>query len=53
MIHALWLGLVDGWRSPYDLAFGMTWEDSQACNKIYDHGVSLGQFAGRLLRRAA
>lgn len=46
-------GVIDGWESPIELSVGMSWPDAENyyLNEIYDHGVNLGQFIGRLLKR--
>lgn len=41
---AFCLGFVDGWKSPYCLSSGMTWDNNDALNLWYDRGVNLGQF---------
>ncbi len=50
-IRAIGLGLVDGWNSPSDLAFGRTWDTDQDANEAYDRGVNLGQAARRLAQQ--
>ena len=40
---AFWLGFKDGWKSPYCLSSGLTW-DNPTLNEWYDRGVNLGQF---------
>lgn len=42
-------GLKDGWRQPYDLTSGLTWENDHRLNLAYDHGVNYGQATGVIL----
>jgi len=43
-IKAITLGVADGWKQPYDLTSGMTWNDPDL-NEIYDRSVNVGQAA--------
>jgi len=43
ILQAVWIGLKDGWESPYFLSSGMTW-DNPHLNEAYDHAVNVGQF---------
>ncbi len=35
-------GVADGWRQPFELTVGMTYDDRSA-SEAYDFGVNLGQ----------
>ena len=43
-------GCVDGWKQPFDLTSGMTYE-RRILNEAYDWGANAGQLAGRLFKR--
>lgn len=51
ILKAFRLGFVDGWRQPFDLTSGITWEDSDTLNEAYDWGANFGQFAGQIFNR--
>ena len=44
-LHArCWLlGFRDGWKQPYELSMGRTWDHDQDANEAYDRGVNAGQ----------
>ena len=42
-IRPFLLGLRDGWRQPYELSMGITWDDDQDANEAYDRGANWGQ----------
>ncbi len=48
-VRAVWLGVKDGLRQPYELTSGITWDDYQDLNLAYDKGANLGQKIGRLI----
>jgi hypothetical protein len=45
------LGLREGFDEPYDLGYGMTYDDSPHSlrSRLYDHGANIGQWFGRAL----
>lgn len=49
-VHGFVLGVLDGWRQPFDLSTGRTWDDLpdgiEDPNYWYDRGANLGQSAG-------
>jgi hypothetical protein len=50
LMQAYYLGFYDGFRSPYNLSSGLTWQDCINLNEAYDHGVNYGQILGAALR---
>jgi hypothetical protein len=49
-IKAFLMGVREGFASPIDLCFGMSWDDA-AISDSYDYGANIGQALGRVILR--
>lgn len=50
LVYAYVQGFRDGFESPSELGSGLTWEDNDTANEVYDTGANHGQIVGGLLK---